>query len=345
MTWLTWRQFRADALVALAVVTAVVVGFAVTGPHLAALYATSGLPGCATAGTCETLRGAFLTQVAADTTYPALFFAGLAVLHLAPAMIGMFWGAPLITRELEARTLRLAWSQSVTRTRWLTVKLVLIGAVAMAAAGILSTAITWWAGPIDRADALPGHGQALPGRFDPIAFGARDVAPVGWAALAFVIGVTAGVLVRRTLPAMAATLVAVAALQLLTPTLVRPHLLPVAQVTVAEYDTGSVQLRITGDRMTIYSPVNIPGAWIISNETVTAAGTPFTGPPPAACRDDEGMDACVAAIGGLHPYQHVTYQPADRYWTFQWLETALVLTLAVALAGLTAWRVRRLAIV
>jgi len=39
-----------------------------------------------------------------------------------PALLGIFWGAPLIARELETGTCRLAWNQSVTRTRWLTVK-------------------------------------------------------------------------------------------------------------------------------------------------------------------------------------------------------------------------------
>ena len=55
--------------------------------------------------------------------YADHYFAGGAALYLTPALIGTFWGAPLVTRELEAGTLRLAWNQSVTRTRWMAAKL------------------------------------------------------------------------------------------------------------------------------------------------------------------------------------------------------------------------------
>ena len=47
-----------------------------------------------------------------------------------PALIGMFWGAPLIAHELETGTFRLAWTQSVSRRRWLLVKMGLVGLAA-----------------------------------------------------------------------------------------------------------------------------------------------------------------------------------------------------------------------
>ncbi len=79
----------------------------------------------------------------------------------------MFWGAPLIARELEAGTLRMTFTQSVTRTRWTTSRSGSSAWPPRALAGLLSLTVTWWAGPIDRADALPGVGQALPNRFVP----------------------------------------------------------------------------------------------------------------------------------------------------------------------------------
>ena len=168
MIWLTWRQFRAQMCTAGAVLVALAFGYAVTGPHLDHLYATSGIPTCSAHGTCATLRTTFLKQVTADPTYIVLYFLGLAALYLAPAIVGMFWGAPLISRELEAGTLRLTFTQTVTRTHWALVKLGLIGLATAALAGVLSLTITWWAGPIDRADALSGLGQALPNRFVPL---------------------------------------------------------------------------------------------------------------------------------------------------------------------------------
>ncbi len=343
MIWLTWRQFRPQAIVAAVALVALAATFAVTAPGLAHLYAASGIPTCAADGTCETLRTTFFTQVSADPTYVALYFLGLAVLYLTPAIIGMFWGAPLLTRELEAGTLRLTFNQSVTRTRWTATKLGLVALATATFAGLLSLIITWWASPIDRAAALPGVGQALPNRFVPLIFGARDITPIGYAVVAFVLGVAAGVLIRRTLPAMALTLVAVAAIQLVLPAMVRPHLIPAAHTTTAFHPQTIQRIVIHGDYMTVSGPVNLPGAWIITNQTVTPTGQPFTGPTPAACRvPTDSEQPCYAALDELHLQQLVTYQPADRYWTFQLYETGILLTLAAGLAALSTTLIRRL---
>jgi hypothetical protein len=72
-------------------------------------------------------------------------------LLLVPAIIGTFWAAPLLTREFEAGTFQLAWTQSVTRTRWLAAKLGVGALAAMATAGLFSLLLTWWSGPIDTA--------------------------------------------------------------------------------------------------------------------------------------------------------------------------------------------------
>ena len=116
MIRLTWLQFRAQAVTAATALAAVVAVLAVTGPH----------------------RG--LNSGASHW----LYVAGIAVLYLTPATIGIFWGAPLISRELETGTFRLAWTQSISRTRWLAVKLGLTGLASMATAGLLSLMVTWW---------------------------------------------------------------------------------------------------------------------------------------------------------------------------------------------------------
>ena len=128
------------------------------------------------------------------------------ILLLAPGLLGVFWGAPLVTRELEARTFPLAWNQSVTRTQWMAVKLGLVGLLAMAAAGLLSLMLTWWSSPIDTSISLSGSTRIDLTRLGPTLFDTRDITPVGYAAFAFALGVTAGLLIRRTVPAMAATL-------------------------------------------------------------------------------------------------------------------------------------------
>ncbi len=336
MTWLTWRQFRAQALVAVAALAAVAAVMAATGPDLARMYAASGLASCR--ANCAPLANAFLVQMRSDAVYPLLYFASGAALYLTPALIGIFWGAPLVTRELEAGTLRLVWNQGVTRTRWMAAKLGLIGAAAMTTAGLLSLAVTWWSGPIDRAGGFPVTTGQL-SRFSPLVFDARGIAPVGYAAFAFTLGVTVGVLVRRTVPAMAIALACVAVVQLGWPTVVRPHLIPPATST----STVSVNLSTAamGHNGQLTAPVTgQPGAWIISNQTITPSGQVFGLPDVAACSTGT-QQQCDAFLATQHLRQRITYQPASRFWAFQACETAIFIVLALALAGFCAGRIRR----
>jgi ABC-2 type transport system ATP-binding protein len=245
----------------------------------------------------------------------------------------------------QAGTFRLAWNQSVTRTRWLAVKLGLIGLAAMATAGLLSLVVGWWASPIDRALGLPAGRNGTSGinRFAPLLFGARGITPIGYAAFAFALGVTAGVLIRRTIPAMAATLAVFTAALITMSLWVRPHLIAplhaISALNPANIDqlvTGSA----SGSQMTVTAAVNLPGAWVLSNQSINASGHVFTGPATQACTSGS-IQTCTAYIGRLRLRQLVTYRPASRYWAFQWHETAIFLALALALAGFCFWWIRR----
>ncbi len=345
MIWLTWRQFRVQAWVALAALAAAAIALAVTGPHLASLYDTSGIPACQTHGDCAKLSTSFLNQLKPDGTYRTLYDLSIGLLYAVPAVIGVFWGAPLITRELEAGTFRLAWNQSVTRARWITVKLGLIGLASMAAAGLFSLMVTWWTSPIERAAPLVSSDQSggILTRLAPVLFDAQGIAPVGYAAFAFALGVTAGLLIRRTVPAMAITLAIFAAVQVAMPLWVRPHLIAPVRATTALNTANIDQLEISnGGQMTVLAAVTKPGAWILSNQTIKPSGQVFTGPPTPACLSNTGtFQACQASLARLHLRQQVTYQAASRYWAFQWYETAIFLIAALALAGFCFWWVRR----
>jgi hypothetical protein len=340
MIWLTWRQFRVQTVVAAAALAGFAVIFGVTGPNLAHAYAASGLASCR--GNCTSLSGTFLTQVKSDSLYPLLYFAGGAALYLTPALIGIFWGAPLVSRELEAGTLRLTWNQSVTRTRWMAAKLGLVGLAAMATAGLLSLILTWWSGPIDRAGGFPVTAGQL-SRFSPLVFDARGFAPVGYAAFAFTLGVTVGVLTRRTLPAMAIVLACVAVVQLGWPSVVRPHLIP--PVTSTSTVSVNVSTARVGHEGELAVPVTgMPGAWIVSNQTITPAGKVFVLPDVVACNTGT-QQQCNRFLATQHLRQRITYQPASRFWAFQAYETAIFVVLSLALAGFSVWwiRSRRLA--
>jgi hypothetical protein len=333
VTWLAWRQFRTQAIVALVAVVAVGVGYGITGVQLHNLASASGYPSCVTAGYCH----AFINAVHDSSLYPILFFAGMTLIYLTPALIGIFWGAPLVTRELESGSFRMLWTQSVSRTRWLTVKLLLIGTTAMITAGLLTLILTWWSAPIDAVGINPGAY-----RFSPVRFGSTGIVPIGYAAFAFTLGVAIGLLVRHTLAAMAITFAVFLAIQIVVPIWIRPHLQPpVTQTTAITSPRMNIELSGPGQMLVMGSDPPV-GSWTISNENRDPTGQVPDLRAPDACIQDS-PDACSAYVLALHLTDDLTYQPADRYWRFQTYETGIFLALSLAIAGFSTWRVRRIA--
>ena len=332
MIWLTWRQFRTHASVALAALAALAVALIATGPRLVHLYLSSGVAACRL--DCDNVRSSFLMQLRTGST-ETLYWLGIGVVTLAPALIGVFWGAPLVARELETGTHRLAWNQSVTRTRWLAVKVAGVGLATVATAGLFSLAVTWWAAPIDAANL-----QLM----QPHVFVARGIVPVGYAAFAFAVGLTAGILVRRTLPAMAITVAVVACAQLAMPLWVRAHLItPVTTVSALNTEHLSEMLIDNEyDQMHVAGVADVGNGWLLSNRTITPAGTPFTGPADhAACGVQASPQSCTNWLATLHLRQVLVYQPANRFWPLQWSETGIFLGLALLLIACSFWWVRR----
>ncbi|MEU8401702.1 ABC transporter permease [Nonomuraea sp. NPDC048892] len=353
MIWLTWRQFRGSAAMTAAVLLVLGITLAVTGPGLASRYA-AGIADCTPNDTCTDFFDRFFGE------YQIPFLALTLVVLILPALAGLFWGAPLVTRELEAGTHLLVWNQSITRARWLAVKLGLIGLAAMASAGVCALAVTWWSDPLDKS-AVPEMA-----RMAPVVFGARGITPMGYAVFAFVLGVTLGVLVRRTLPAMAVTLVAFAAIQLAMPLLVRPHLMPPVTSTFELGRTnveGIVPQGRQGGAMQVFlSTSAVPGhagAWVLSSDLVDPSGRVVggdraSGPSstiarsvpvsttsgPCAPRAGLGADACTAEINRLGYRQQATYQPLERFWPFQGIETGTYALLTLALTWLCFRRIR-----
>lgn len=332
MIWLTWRQFRTPALVATAALVATLAVLALTGPTLADDYANHGLANCATGqeadvGTlvCGDLERDFLGY------YPAVRLLGGLLLVL-PALIGAFWGAPLVARELEGGTQRLAWVQSVTRTRWLGVKVAVVGLVGTGLALLLGLAYTWWSGPFDR----------LSGRMNPGLFAQRGLVPLAYAAFAFALGVAVGSVIHRTVPAMAATLGGFALVRLGVQSWVRPRMLHPQELSFPTYTffADEPAARMTADH-----------GWVLSDKTLNGAGQVLGS--GGKLRDDviaricgydiatvtkAQLDACGKRLG-LHEVVRVI--PADRFWALQAMESALFLALALGLVGFSFWWVRR----
>lgn len=212
MIWLTWRQFRAQALTAAIGLLALGGWLLATGPGLSHEYA-AGLARCH-GDRCTTFTESYLTEHQDEILLLAVILIAL------PALLGLFWGAPLVARELDAGTHHLVWNQSVTRFRWLAVKLLGVGAASAAVAGLAAWWVTRWSDPLD-------HASLLDPRLDAgMIFDARGIVPVAYAVFAFAVGVTAGMVIRRVVPAMAVTLGAFLVAQFGVGYLVRPHLAP-----------------------------------------------------------------------------------------------------------------------
>ena len=191
----------------------------------------------------------------------------------------------------------------------------------------------------------------------------RDIVPIGYAAFGFALGVTAGVLIRRTLPAMATVAAAFTASRVAMVRWIRPHLIAPAHLVVAldPVSTGYGRTNSGPDTLQA-SPPRLPNAWINSTQILDKAGHALSpqflasacpdlgtvGPPPGGpgvrtqVPDSvrTALGNCVTKVGETY-HVVVTYQPASRYWAFQWYETAIFLGAALVLAGVCIWSVRR----
>jgi hypothetical protein len=329
MTWVAWRQFRFPAVVLAAAAAALAVALLAVG-----------------------LPAATLELFAADQAGIRAYSVATIAMMLLPAVIGMFWGAPLVARELEAGTHRLVWNQSVTRTRWLATKLAMLGGAAALVAGALGLLLTWWADPIMAAQRAGQESQGIAGvsRMQPPLFVAQGIVPAGYAVFAFALGVATGTLLRRTVPAMAVTAAVFALVQFAVPPLVRSHLGPTSRVVAVtpENFRGLLMDGPNGSVVDLHISTAEPGAWMIANEAVGPNGETQIPKFVASCvrPDPERMrpiaDAdCFQRFAEQGWRQHVVFQPASRYWTLQAIELTGFLALSGALFAITFFWVRR----
>jgi hypothetical protein len=329
MIWFTWRQLRAQTLVIAAALAAFGVVLLVTTPLITNLYAAV----AACTSDCAGVTSVFLTRFRSSVAFPTTV-AGLGAVYVLPALLGIFWGAPLIARELETGTYRLVWNQSVTRTRWLAVKLAAGCAIAVTSAGLLSWAVTVWAQRFDTAT----HDRMLP-----LLFGGRGIVPVGYAVFAFLLGVTTGMLLRRVVPAIAATLAIYVAAAAAMPLWLRARLVP-AEHEAIPLDTQTIQgISFSASDRTIFvtGQEQMAGAWVVGNRTITPDGSTFTGPAdPTTCGPKASMTTCQAWLDSLGLRQDLVYHPGSHYWPLQLAETGVFIGVAALLATFCFWWVR-----
>jgi hypothetical protein len=312
MAWVTWRQHRAQLYAGLALLVGLAATALATHLPIHAAYNRDAVAGClppsARAG-CDLIVRHFESEFGGW----AAAARGLAVL---PALVGLFVGAPLLARELEHGTHRFAWTQAVTRRRWLLSKTAFIALGTVAAASLASALTMWWRSPFD----------TLEGRMTPRGFDIEGLVVPSYALFALALGVLAGLVLRRTVAAMSVTLIVFAATRLAVLKFLRPHFLGALHRSVVATDSG----RGVGD-------------WVLSDTLVDAGGQNIT-----AGRED--LAILHAQQAGIDPHEYlvtlgwrrtISYQPEGRFWTFQLIEAGIFVLLALVVIAAAVWFVRR----
>jgi len=314
MAWVTWRQHRA----ALGAVVVVLGGLAAylwrTGLGIHQAWVADVVCHPASSAACQQ-AGGFLTRYV-----PSEVTAGI-LLQLAPALIGAFVGGPVLARELETGTFRYAWTQGFGRQRWTLGKLVPLAGAVTALAGAISALSSWFFQPFFDA----GFGTPLA----PALFDLRGVAYPAWALAAFSIGALAGLLIRRVVPAIVAALAVYFGLALLpglwlrqhylAPVLTTSNTLPNYAWTISQWYTKGGKFAFTG--------VQKSG----TNAGIEQYWCPHASP-------SETLGQCLSQHGYT---QWTAYQPATRFWPFQWIEAGWLVALSALLIAATVWLVRR----
>ena len=296
MIWVSWRQHRSQAVACLGVLAALAVYAILLGGAMRTAFSHDDLAACLarSQGTsCPAAVSAFTGEFGS-----AVNIAFWASLLIAPGLLGVLIGAPLIARELEFGTWRLAWSQTVPRTRWLAIKLALVtGGLVLLGAG-MTAVITWYRAPMDR---LTGH-------FINNIYDFEGPVLTAYILCAFGFAVLAGLLTRRSIPAMVAAFIPWLAIRLAVEYLLRPHFQ--APLTLLRSCANGCGGHFSTGISSVPSATGHIGDWVLSGV-------------------QQGNQDVI------------TYQPADRFWTFQFIEAGLFVALTAAALGVTIWLVHR----
>ena len=301
MAWVSWRQQRLSVAGLVAVLGAVSLYLLFIGQQ---------------ARSFNGIAGHSLTLTA------ALF-------QVIPALVGAFVGAPVLAKELESGTFRYTWTQGFGRARWTVATLAPLAVAVTVLAGAVGLLFSWCYSPL-----IGGHyGSNL---LDGNTFDLHGVAFAAWTLTAFSMGILAGILIRRVVPAMLATMVAWSGLAIVTGVFLRPH-----------YEAPLVS-----------SAPNLPSADWVMSQWWTRGGKPVSSSTidqvlqraGATVNGGSVTQSPGSGLGNMSPAQYLlhhgftqfqSYQPDSRFWTFQWIEGGWLLALSLLLMGTAVWLVHR----
>lgn len=231
-----------------------------------------------------------------------------------PFLVAAWAGAALTGRELESGTAQLAWTQGVGPTRWLALRMAVPAAAITAGTSLLVLLHRRaWSAAQGRVDnGKPWH--------DVWTFHANGPTTVALALAGLAVGVLAGLLRRRTLPALVLGLALTAGVWITAQRLM-PHLWPaVTEVTGLDDRYGH-----------LYSGVEV------DHGLVTASGAHIPQPDCHAATPG-GCGRMLEKLDAVGYYN--TYHPVSHYWPLQLTTGALVLAVAGLCTAAAFWLLR-----
>lgn len=321
------RRFRHEAEIAAAAIAGVCVLALVTGMRMNGEYRSSGLADCLAVGdrsACQPLIDRFGDRFSSMQVL-------IIPLVLLPALLGAFVGAPLVAREIEGGTHRFLWTQGVTRRRWFTTSALVASGLAIVAGALYAVIAGAW---------LDTTNRVTDERFTQL-YDFQGIVPVAASVFAVAVGIACGVMIRRTVPAMVATLGVFVAVRVGTATFMRPRLATPLSLDVPY--NGTDPLAGTGAWKLSHRTIDQAGAVLGTNGSLDITGLSGRCPgmstgPGAPFPEPTMVDRCLR---DLDVRTVISYHPGDRFWNFQLLESGILLGLAVAAFGLAADALRR----
>ena len=310
MIWLSWRLQRTETLIAAALLALLAALLVPTGIQMASAYHHDGLSACLAANpsyACGNAVDSFTSRFESLRNVTAW-------LTLIPGLVGVTLAAPFIL-DLEKGTYRLAWTQSITRRRWIAGRLGLGVGVAMLATLALTLLLTWWRAPWVH----------LQGRLEPSAYDAEGIVVYGYTLFALGLALAIGVVWRRAVPALVIAFLGYFAARLFVDTWLRQRLVKPL--------TSTWSMRQRGP--------DLNHAWVLSQGPSDRFGhtldrvVPCAGPVPGNVKPDPN---CLAQQG--RGYMHAVYHPASHFWALQSIETALFAGTALAMIAGAVWWTR-----
>jgi hypothetical protein len=331
----TWLQHRAALITLLAVSAALALAMVAGELAIQATYARYAADGCVLYpihAPCGTIAN---TIAASTNGFTALVIA----LHVLPILLGVFIGAPLISRELESGTFRFTWTQGVGRARFVLTTVALLAAAVTAATCALGVLLSWYARPFDVVG-VESHWQS----------GLFDTTPLmlpAWTLFALGTGIFLGALTGRVVTAMAAAAAAAGGLLVAAFWELDHHVLSLGALAAHALPAGGLSIGLLNESA---SPGFGPaGSWLVRGWITGPGGHQLS--TTAADNLQNRMYAATTKAGNkndpsawlsLHHYAYwLSYQPAGRFWYFQATAAAVLITLAIVFALMTIWLVRR----